>query len=172
MSNSTPSCSRTQGINQRVPATPISEWKIRSVAELPYHLKLQCQRLPPYLTTKIAAEINGGGRSKLYEDAAAGHICAVKSGGSTLWETASILIRLANLPPAAISPAPARTAAARAPVRRYKFPDIDATGYASANITAAPAPTRVRSRKAKAAATTPAPITASSTEPAATESVA
>lgn len=113
MSRSASSRSRTQGINQRVPATPMSEWKIRSVAELPDHLMRQWERLPPYLTTKLAVELNGGGRSKLYEDAAAGHICAVKSGGSTLWETASILIRLANLPLAAISPAPARPAQAR-----------------------------------------------------------
>ena len=113
MSRSASSRSRTQGINQRVPAAPISEWKIRSVAELPDHLTRQWERLPPYLTTKLAAELNGGGRSKLYEDAAAGHICAVKSGGSTLWETASILIRLANLPLAAISRAPARLAQTR-----------------------------------------------------------
>jgi hypothetical protein len=151
MSNSTPSYSRTQGINQRVPAAPVSEWKIRSVAELPDHLQLQCEILPPYLTTKRAAEINGGGRSRLYEDAAAGYICAVKSGGSTLWETASILIRLANLPPAAIAaispaPAPSWQHVSR---RRHKYPDIDATGYALAHITAAPAPTRVRSRKVK-----------------------
>jgi hypothetical protein len=108
MSNSTTSRSRTYGINERVAQPDISEWRIKTWDQLPGQLKHLLEKLPPYLTTARAAELNGGSRSKLYEDADAGRVQSVKSDGSRLWETASILIRLANLPPASISPAPSR----------------------------------------------------------------
>ena len=101
MSRSASSYSRTQGINRRVPATPMSQWRIKTWDQLPEDLKQQLKKLPPYLTTRRAAELNGGSPSKLYEHKEAGYIRAFKDDGTTLWETASILIRLANLPPAA-----------------------------------------------------------------------
>lgn len=104
--------SRTDGIQRRTPATPVSEWPIKTLDQLPDHLACLLVSLPPFLTTKRAAELNGGGRSKLYEAAAAGEIRAIKSGATTLWETASILIRLANLPAASIS-VPTRRPATR-----------------------------------------------------------
>jgi hypothetical protein len=101
MSRSASSRSRTQGINQRVLTAPRSEWRIERYDQLPDQLKRILDTYPPFLTTKRAAELNGGGRSKLYEDKEAGYIDAWKSGGSTLWGTHSIVMRLANLPPAA-----------------------------------------------------------------------
>src|SRR5262249_33712643 len=115
--------SRTYGINHRIPAAPISQWKIRTIDQLPEHLLRLLETLPPYLTTKRAAELNGGGRSKLCDDASAGLIRAVKSDGSTLRETASILIRLANLPAAPISP----TRAPKAPTGAAPAPAADSS---------------------------------------------
>jgi hypothetical protein len=103
-----PARSRTLGINQRVPAIPMSEWRIKTSDQLQDHLKQWLEKLPPYLTTKRAAELNGGSRSKLYEDADAGYIKSVRDNGSRLWETLSIVLRLANLPPAPNSPPPGR----------------------------------------------------------------
>jgi hypothetical protein len=100
--------SRVQGSNQRAPAIPISERRIKTFSQLPDHLQRVLETTPPFLTTKRAAELNGGSRSRLYEDAAEGRVRAFKNGGTTLWETQSILLNLANMPPAPISPAPSR----------------------------------------------------------------
>jgi hypothetical protein len=104
---------RPRVINQHVPTPPTADWKIKTFGQLPDHLKQRAERLPPYLTTRRAAEESGESRSKLYELAAAGEVRAVKSGSSTLWETISILIRLANLPAAQFSAPPVRQATAR-----------------------------------------------------------
>lgn len=90
--------SRTQDINRRAPAIPVSEWHIKTWDQLPDHLMEIPKITPPFLTTKRAAELNGGGRSKLYEHKDLGYIRCVKDGGTTLWETLSIVLRLANLP--------------------------------------------------------------------------
>jgi hypothetical protein len=87
----------------------MSEWKVKTVDQLPDHLQRRLDLLPAYLTTKRATEETGEGRSKLYEAAAAGEVRAIKSGATTLWETLSLMIRLANLPAAQIStPSPRR----------------------------------------------------------------
>ena len=91
---------RTYGIQRRVPTPPMSDWPIKTSDQLPSHLKQQLEKLPPYLATRRANELKGGGRSKLYDDKDAGYIRCVKDGGTKLWETLSILIRLANLPAA------------------------------------------------------------------------
>jgi len=96
------------GRNERVPVLPMSEWKIKTIDHLPDHLKRRLDALPPYLPTKRAMEESGEGTTKLH--AAAGCYRAVKSGATTLWETASILLYLANLPAAHISmPSPRRS---------------------------------------------------------------
>jgi len=108
LSSSFPACKRIRirGINERVPAVPVSQRHIKTIDELPPHLKRRLDTLPPYLPTKPAAELNGGGRSKLYDDAAEGRVMAIKHGATTLWCVASILLNLANMPPAPISPGP------------------------------------------------------------------
>jgi hypothetical protein len=102
-----------------VPAVPIWEWKIKTWDQLPEHLKFLLQTLPPYLTTRRAADLRGGGRTKLYEEARKGVINAYRDNGSTLWETLSILLVLANLPPAPIRVDPSKApASSDAPPRR------------------------------------------------------
>jgi hypothetical protein len=103
------SSSRVRGIQERAPAVPVSERRIKTFDQLPDHLQRVLLTTPPYLTTRRAAELNGGSRSKLYEDAAEGRVTAIKNGANTLWETVSILLNLANMPPAPISPAPPRS---------------------------------------------------------------
>jgi hypothetical protein len=93
---------------QKVPAIPVAERRIKTIEQLPPNLRHIANTRPPYLPTKPAQELNGGGRSKLYEDAAEGRVKAIKKGASTLWETLSILLNLANAPAAVISPAPPR----------------------------------------------------------------
>src|SRR5258708_4633955 len=94
----------TPGMNERVLPLPKSQWKIRSFADLPDSLKQKAHELPPYLTTRRAAEINGTSRAGLYQHADMGHVESVRDGGNRLWETMSILLRLANLPATALSP--------------------------------------------------------------------
>jgi hypothetical protein len=93
----------TPGMNERVPPLPKSQWKIRAYVDLPDHLKRQAENLPPYLTTKRAAEINCTSRAGLYQHADLGFIKSVRDGGNRLWETMSILLRLANLPSGTLS---------------------------------------------------------------------
>jgi len=97
---------RTYGIQRRVPAVPISEWRIKTSDQLPDNLMRILETYPPYLTTKRAADLNGGAVSKLYEHKDAGYIRCVKDGGTTLWETLSIVLRLANLPTTSIASDP------------------------------------------------------------------
>jgi hypothetical protein len=96
--------SRPEGINRRAPATPMEQWRIKNFGQLPDHLKRVLSEYPPFLTTRRAAELNGGGRSKLYQHRDAGYIRSYKSDGSTLWGTESIVFRLANMPEVAASP--------------------------------------------------------------------
>ena len=98
--------SRTLGIQRRVPALPMSEWPIKEYRQLPENLKRILDDYPPFLTTRRAAELNGGAVSKLYEHKDAGYVRCYKDGGSTLWDTMSIVLRLANLPVAASHAAP------------------------------------------------------------------
>jgi hypothetical protein len=94
----------TPGMNERVPPLPKSQWKIRSFADLPDSLKQKANELPPYLTTRRAAELNCTSRAGLYQHADMDHVKSVRDGGNRLWETMSILLRLANLPATALSP--------------------------------------------------------------------
>ncbi len=95
-------------IHRKIPIVPICERRITSHEQLPPHLRHQADTLPPYLPTKDAQKLAGRGRSLMYEHAAEGRIKAVKNGAAILWETLSILIDLANLPPATLSLPPRR----------------------------------------------------------------
>jgi hypothetical protein len=94
--------------NEKVSAVPVSDRPITKREELPDNLRHLADKLPPYLLRKPAKELRGCAESQLYILAGEGRIKAVKSGGSTLWDTLSILIDLANLPSASISPPPSR----------------------------------------------------------------
>jgi hypothetical protein len=105
--------------NTRVPAVAVSERRITRLEQLPPHLRQKAETLPPYLLTKGAEELSGKGRSKLYEAASEGRVRCVKDGATTLWETLSILLELANLPAAVIMPK-AQLAPRRSPGRPRK----------------------------------------------------
>src|SRR5713101_7739045 len=90
----------THGIQNRVSIPPKSEWKINTYDQLPDHFKALLKW--PVLTTKRAEELRGASRTKLYEEARKGLIKASRDEGTTLWDALSILLLLANLPPAPI----------------------------------------------------------------------
>jgi hypothetical protein len=108
--SASPHSRRTDGIQRRIPAIPMSEWRITTPDRLPDNLKRILADHSPNLSARRAAELSGGGVSKLYELKDEGVVRYVKDGGSTLWETLSIVLRLANLPsgsaPVILPPAP------------------------------------------------------------------
>jgi hypothetical protein len=91
---------------------------ITSYDELPSHFKELYKTLPPRLSIPLACDVGQSSRATIYEKAGDGRLTAVKDGGKTLIDTLSLLIDMANLPPADIAPPKCKPAAATLPRRK------------------------------------------------------
>jgi hypothetical protein len=94
--------------NKKIPFVPVAERKITKISQLPAHLLRILDRYPSHVDTETAQTIKGCSRSKLHADAVDGRIVAVKDGTSLLWDVASLVFDLANLPVAGFSLAGSR----------------------------------------------------------------
>ncbi len=77
---------------------------VTSYEQLPPHYKELLHRHGPQLRVPKAVEIAQRSRAGVYEDLAKGLYFAVKDGTTTKIDTLSLLIHLANLPPADFAP--------------------------------------------------------------------